>query len=318
METFYNILREHYQVTAASIHELPKGWSARVFHITAQDQDYLLKVYDKNLSSTAWCTKRIDDYMPIVRWLNENTPLSGRMIDYRQTVDGRWRCEDSSYIYMVFPFIPGDVIGEDTLNVRQQKELGELIGLLHTSPTDTLNIPRQLTEQFQIPFCTHLQQLILSDFADCPDNAVQILKNWQPLLLDTILETETLAVRLLESPPAFVLCHTDVHGFNLVQSDHLALIDWEGLLYAPAEADLFNFADTKYWASFWSAYQSIHPDYTPSPETMRFYELRRKIEDIWEFAERLMNNILPLEIIDESLFHLENECRKLSHLMNRS
>lgn len=38
-----------------------------------------------------------------------------------------------------------------------------------------------------------------------------------------------------------VLCHTDAHGWNLIQSNKLVLVDWEGLRLAPPEADLNMF-----------------------------------------------------------------------------
>jgi thiamine kinase-like enzyme len=37
---------------------------------------------------------------------------------------------------------------------------------------------------------------------------------------------------------AMQLCHTDAHGWNLMQNQNLMLIDWEGLKLAPVEADL--------------------------------------------------------------------------------
>ncbi|MDI5791191.1 phosphotransferase [Bacillus licheniformis] len=47
------------------------------------------------------------------------------------------------------------------------------------------------------------------------------------------------------------LCHTDVHGWNLMKTGgELILIDWEGLKLAPVEADLMFFANQPYAQEF--------------------------------------------------------------------
>ena len=52
------------------------------------------------------------------------------------------------------------------------------------------------------------------------------------------------AEALRHAPLRYALCHTDIHGWNLMQEDRLILIDWEGLKLAPVEADLFSFTET--------------------------------------------------------------------------
>ena len=50
------------------------------------------------------------------------------------------------------------------------------------------------------------------------------------------------ARELKEEKLPFVLCHTDIHGGNLIRGTpqgKLWLIDWENVMLAPKEADLF-------------------------------------------------------------------------------
>ena len=56
------------------------------------------------------------------------------------------------------------------------------------------------------------------------------------------------ARKLKEENLPFVLCHTDIHGGNLIRDPQgkLWLIDWENVMLAPKEADLFAFCEEEY------------------------------------------------------------------------
>jgi len=122
----------------------------------------------------------------------------------------------------------------------------------------------------------------------------------------------------------FVLCHTDIHGWNLMQSDKLILIDWESIKFAPVEADLFTFWSDWYWGnskwgSYWDkflpVYQKYHPEYTEQNETLRFYQIRRHIEDIEEFFKQYLYDDMTKEETDEVISCLERECKILATLI---
>jgi thiamine kinase-like enzyme len=101
-------------------------------------------------------------------------------------------------------------------------------------------------------------------------------------------ELNGLADMLKRSGILKTLCHTDAHEWNLMQGSRLMLLDWEGMRLAPAEADLFMFAGKAYWKTFWKCYSDIRQGYVPDPIAMRFYTIRRKLEDIWAFMERIL------------------------------
>lgn len=142
------------------------------------------------------------------------------------------------------------------------------------------------------------------------------MSNQQMLLLN-IDKVEKLSVKLSKETLPFVLCHTDVHGWNLMQSDRLILIDWECMKLAPTEADLFAFIGNLFWHNcsdeFLKTYQSVHIDYEINLEVLEFYQARRRIEDICAFAQGLLyeKNIDDTER-KESLYHLQHECEALS------
>ena len=58
--------------------------------------------------------------------------------------------------------------------------------------------------------------------------------------LDLVARAEGLAQRLREQTPAFILCHADIHAWNLLVCDGGAfyIVDWDTLMFAPKERDL--------------------------------------------------------------------------------
>jgi len=76
---------------------------------------------------------------------------------------------------------------------------------------------------------------------------------------------------------------------NIIQSARLVLADWEDLRLAPAEADLFIHAWHPHGGLLLEAYSAARPGYQINHDLLRFYVLRRRIEDIWVDILRLTN-----------------------------
>lgn len=96
---------------------------------------------------------------------------------------------------------------------------------------------------------------------------------------------------------------------------NLILIDWEGLSLAPVEADLFSFTDGFFFdyaqELFFSAYQQGQTGYRIDENALAFYRLRRRLEDISEFACSLAYDELSAAETSQSLTALQNECEAL-------
>lgn len=57
---------------------------------------------------------------------------------------------------------------------------------------------------------------------------------------------------------------------------------------APAEADMIFLTDRPYFKQFMEVYQPYHGEYRMNKDALLFYQLTRKLEDIWEFTEQLL------------------------------
>jgi thiamine kinase-like enzyme len=86
------------------------------------------------------------------------------------------------------------------------------------------------------------------------------------------------------------LCHMDAHGYNLMQSERLVLVDWEMAKYAPPELDLILFTKPGYWDTFIKHYNKLRPNFVLDNDLLMFYVHRRNIEDIWEYINTILND----------------------------
>lgn len=127
---------------------------------------------------------------------------------------------------------------------------------------------------------------------------------------DFIIKTYKLAEKLKREGLKNVLCHTEIHHWNMMQGENLVIIDWEGLKLAPPEHDLFSIILKPYGNNFLNEYFKFMPNYKPNQEVLEFYFLRRKLEDIWEWVELLHYGNPEGEAREEALAGLLGEFKE--------
>lgn len=311
------ILYNEYGIQVESVKQVPAGWSASAWKVHSACGDYFLKVYDKHKPSTKKWVERIDSYMPVVLWLYENTELQKKMIAPILAKDGTYKKEDTHFLYMVFPFIEGWTICSEKLKPEQIREIGQIVSQLHSYGEEIPVYTNSLMETFDISFCTVLAER-LESIHDFPYLEKELEPYMMPLVKG-IEELKHIRHLLKNSQIRYALCHTDLHGWNLIQSKNLILIDWEGLQLAPVEADLFSFTETFFfdyaWEDFINTYRNRHKDYQINTDAMDFYRLRRRLEDIHEFMESILLDNLTQEDRNKSLWHLRQECEWLGTVL---
>lgn len=312
---FSEILDKYYNISVTTITEQEGGWSALAFKVDTTSGIFFLKAYDKHRMSTDIWTATIDTYMPIVIWLNQNTNLKGRIVSPVLTNEGQYKCEDDRFIIFLFPYIEGYTLCDKPKSDKQNKEMAEIIAELHQYNDEIPVSTDAIKEDFAVPFCHELKEIISSIELPSANETLNILKANETVLYKNIEITQKLASKLSKENLPHVLCHTDVHGWNLMQSDRLILIDWEGMKLAPPEADLFAFIDNLFWhncsAEFMEIYKKAHPNYEINVDALTFYQIRRKIEDICAFAQGLLYEDIDEEERKQSLYHLRRECSML-------
>lgn len=308
-----SLLGRQYNVSCDTLTETQAGWSALAYKVTSGEKSYFLKVYDKHKHTAQQWISRIDDYMPVLLWLEQNTELRGRVPSVVLSADRTYKLEDNDFIYILFDYIDGDNLFGKPLSKVLIRELAEIVAQLHNIG-DNIPFPMEnLTETFDITFLKSLS-CILQDRQYSTDMK-HILTSNSELILDRIRIYKSLAGCLQSAKLKFVLCHTDIHCWNIMQDSRLKIIDWEGIRLAPAEADLFSFSEGFFfehaWDEFMAAYMEFRPGFKLNSEALRFYRLRRLLEDIDAFSKGLIYDNLTGEERIPSLNLLEKCCLSL-------
>lgn len=304
----------HYGLHADTVQAVPGGWSALAYTVGTARGDYFVKVYDRQRVSTLPWLDRMDAYMPAVLWLHGSTPLGRRMTAPLRAADGSYRVAEGDYTILVYPCINGVTLCETPLDAEQVRQLAAILAGLHAHGAEVPAPTEGLREDFALPFMEGLATILRGDYA-C-EALRGALAPYTAQIGEAMAALQGLADALRRDPPRQVLCHTDVHGWNLMWAEHLYLIDWEGLRLAPVEADLFSFADGFFFDyaqdAFMAAYREARGGYQVDATAMAFYRLRRRLEDIAAFADSVLNDPLSAEEVAGSLVYMKKECEMLA------
>ncbi len=96
--------------------------------------------------------------------------------------------------------------------------------------------------------------------------------------------------RMREKAAPVVICHTDIHGWNLMRSREgdLYIIDWDNALLAPREHDLmFVIDDAGFREAFLPAYEAKAGKIQVDATALEFYGVRRALEDTADYIVRI-------------------------------
>ena len=240
-----DLLREQFGVNCSKITPINLGLSAAFnCKVETGGKAYFLKFYDREKAQFALWTKPIPDYMPVLAWLNENAGLRGKIVNPVQTLNGNYHFENADGVFLLFDFIDGEPLAANEMPPAQIREAAEILACLHGFKSEIPVPTDEIMEDFSVPFCDDLLHF-LERREDVPADIQAAVKPYRETLRRKNDELVKLAKAAKAKNAGFVLCHTDAHYKNFMQSDRLVLVDWEGLKLAPAEADLFMFTQKK-------------------------------------------------------------------------
>ena len=139
------------------------------------------------------------------------------------------------------------------------------------------------------------------------------LKRKSAETLGLVARAEGLAQRLREQTPAFIVCHADIHAWNLLVCDGGAfyMVDWDTLIFAPKERDLMfiggglggrGHTPREEEALFYQGYGPTRID----PTALAYYRYERIVEDIAVFCEQIFLSDEGGEDRNQSLGYLKS------------
>jgi spectinomycin phosphotransferase len=125
-------------------------------------------------------------------------------------------------------------------------------------------------------------------------NFLTFIKKHAVTLHRLVDRAEQLAQKAQEDSSPFVLCHSDIHGGNVLigEKDTFYIVDWDDPIMAPRERDLMFIGGgvANVWnkvyeeALFYKGYGKTDVNRT----LLAYYRHERVIEDIAEYGQKLL------------------------------
>lgn len=109
------------------------GWPALAYTIKSKNQNYFLKVFNKNKYTSQNWIKNIDYYIPIFLWLHTNIQLKEMIVIPIFTNNGSYKFENEDYVFILYTNINRTTLAKSKLTLAQAKDLAKIVAelLLH-------------------------------------------------------------------------------------------------------------------------------------------------------------------------------------------
>lgn len=294
-ELIVSRLQEEYDLGVAELAFLPLGadLGTAVYRVTAEDGTaYFLKL-----------RKEFEEISVTVPFLLKSKGIQ-EIIAPVETVSKRGWADCGEYKIILYPYIEGKDGFEMELSDRHRRTLGTVLNGIHSTqipPDLKRHIPQ---ERFFPPWRESLksfQARVENNTFDDPMAAklAEFMKSKRSEITRLIECAERFASELQSQPLKFVLCHTDLHGGNLLipaplggQPPVLYVVDWDNPLLAPKERDLMFIGGgiDEIWKSerdigvFYEGYGKTDV----SLSALAYYRYERIIEDLAVICEQLL------------------------------
>jgi spectinomycin phosphotransferase len=282
-------LRDAYGLTIEKVVFLPLGadCNTAVYRVTTTDgADHFLKLRSGEfLEASVSVPKYLAD-LGIKQVIPTLTTKAGQL----STSLGDFKA-------ILYPYVEGRNGVEAKLSDQQWAQFGAAIKKLHST-----DIPASITkdvsrETFSSKWRETVKAFLVRIESEVFEEPVAVkmalfLKSKSSEILKLVEHAEELAITIQEQPLAYVLCHADMHGWNLMvdKENALYIVDWDTLILAPVERDLM-FIGAGIWDSGLTAAEEESLFYQGYGQTkinqdaMAYYRFERIIQDIGDYCE---------------------------------
>lgn len=232
-----NCLRDEYELSVEKISFLPLGAdrNTSVYHVVTKDKtSYFVKAKKGDFNEASVAIPNFLSTLEIKQVIPALTTKTGQL----------WANLDPFKI-ILYPFVEGHPAFEGIMSSQQWLEYGTALKRFHTS-----DIPSNITSSIQkdnfSPFWRDTLKKIIARIEKeiftepIAIELVDFLKSQKNELFEMVKRTDQLAQMLLQQPHKLILCHSDLHGWNLLidKDGTFYIIDWDCLIFAPKERDL--------------------------------------------------------------------------------
>jgi spectinomycin phosphotransferase len=304
-ERIIDCLNTDYSIKIARLTFLPIGadMNAFVYKAEADDRSYFIKLkrgHHHDISATIIALlydARIQHIIPPIK----NT--RGQPI---QHID--------DFTLIVSPFVEGQDGFSRRLTDNQWVTLGKVIKEIHK-----LNVPSSI--QYMIrreDYSSKWREVVRSHYAHIESKPntdeislklITFMKNNATIIHRLVDRAEQLGKQIQDQSPEFVLCHSDIHGGNVLMdgNDIIYIVDWDDPIMAPKERDLMFIGGGV--ANVWNKRHEERFFYKGYGKTeinmaiLAYYRHERIVEDIALIGQQLFLSSVDNQTRIESYKH---------------
>lgn len=283
-------------IEATSLAQLPLGAdvNASVYKARASDQKtYFVKLKRGHFQ---------DSNIAILELLQKAGIQ--QLIHPIKTTEGKQLQQVDDFTFIVYPFVEGQDGFNSSLTDEQWIALGRALKQVHEVDVATPLRAQIRREEFSPKWRNVVRSLYTDSVArptndEIASNLWKFLQENKSLILHLLDRSEQLCQKASTLPLKFVLCHSDIHGGNVLVSDAKTfyIVDWDDPILSPKERDLMfigggvgNVWNKPYEESlFYQGYAEADIDWT----LLTYYRYERIVEDIAVYCQELL--LKPVE-----------------------
>jgi spectinomycin phosphotransferase len=216
-----------------------------------------------------------------------------------ETKASQYWADFNEYKMILYPFVEGKDGFDMELTDHQRRTLGTAFKGIHSAqvpPHLKMQIPKETFAPKWRESMKSFQVQVENQAFDDPTavKLAEFIKSKQDEITHLVNRAEQLASELQSKPLELVLCHTDIHGGNILISDtgELYIVDWDNPILAPKERDLMFIGGgiDEIWKSkreeavFYDGYGKTEINLP----ALAYYRYERIIEDLVVICEQLL------------------------------
>jgi spectinomycin phosphotransferase len=285
-----NSLANYYGIFVTAMARLFVGAdiNASIYKVEASDQKtYFVKLRQGHVSDVNIAIQKLLQTVGIEQ-----------IIPPVKTIEGKYLQYAGDFTLLIYPFIEGQDGFRRALTDHQWIALGRALRQVHDVdlPSSLKTLIRR--ENFSSTWrddirslYAHIEKMPIVD--EITLHLKQFLKKNKSIIEHLVNRAEELGQKLSERPLKLVLCHSDIHGGNVLldNNDCLYIVDWDEPILAPKERDLMFIGGGvgNVWNNpheeklFYQGYGETELDYN----LMAYYRCERIVEDIAVYSSEL-------------------------------
>ena len=230
--------------------------------------------------------------------------------------DGQLTLTLAMHQLILYPFVNGRNAIEAPLAEEQWVEFGSALRRVHDSEAPTGFSKRVSREQFSPHWRGDVRRYLARPPQSGDDSVAAdttaVLRIHRNEIEEIVDRADELSSHIRCAGGAFVLCHGDIHAWNVLTTDDggFLIVDWDTLVFAPRERDLMFIGSGigGVWhtrnesSSFYEGYGPIEIDQAH----LAYYRYERIVQDIAEFCEEIYRSTVSTKNRRQALGYFED------------